>query len=94
MESLSIEGLRNRMMIQRDKRIQTAIREIVEGIQKAADEDLTNFGIRILPRRSIHIMLHVYRLDDDIAEDVYTQLQPYLGDIRRWKNESAISFEW
>ena len=94
MEPFSIEGLRRHMMIQRDKRVQTAVRNIYDEIQKAADQELSELIVRIVPKEYWHVMLNTIRLDKDIADEVMAQLQPLLGDIRSTKIEQTIHFEW
>lgn len=89
-----MEGLRRQMMIQRDKRIQTAIRHIYDEIHKAADQELSELIVRIVPKEYWHVMLNTIRLDKDIAEEVLTQLQPLLGDIGQDKIENTIRFFW
>ncbi len=94
MEPLSIEGLRRHMILQRDKRIQTAVRHIYDEIQKAADQELSELIVRIVPKENWHVMLNTIRLDKDIAEEVLAQLQPLLGDIEQHKIEHTFRFCW
>ena len=82
------------MLISRDKRIQKTIQNILEGIKESADHERTECTARIVPKQSMYILLHVILVDDDIVNEVYTQLQPLLGDIEHEKHTDSIHFKW
>ena len=94
MEPLSKEWLRNRMMIRRDERIQTSIRKVLDGIKHAAAQEQTEHSIRIFPKQYPHIMFGSTIIDEDIADEVMTQLQPFLGDIEIQKIDNTFVCRW
>ena len=94
MEPLSKEFLQNRMKVYHDMRIQKAIREIYDCIQTAAEKERIECSVQIVPKGYPHYMLHTVFSHNDIAEEVYSQLQPLLGDITHTKIDNMIRFQW
>jgi hypothetical protein len=94
MEPLSKEFLQNRMKVCRDMRIQKAIHEIYECIKTAAEKERTECNVQIVPKGYPHYMLNTVFLHNDIAEEVYIQLQSLLGDITHTKIDNMIRFQW
>lgn len=94
MDPLSTEILRNRMKVYRDKRIQKTIHEILEGIKRAAEQERTECSAQIVPKGYPHFILNTVLLYEDIADEVFAQLQPLLGDIEHTKIDNMIRFAW
>lgn len=75
-------------------RIQKAIHEIYDCIKTSAEKEQTECSVHIVPKGYPQYMLHTVFLHNDIANEVYIQLQPLLGDIAHTKIDNMIRFQW
>lgn len=93
-KSISKEWLRTRMMISRDARIQKNVNKILDGIKLAAAQEQTEHSIYIVHKHYPHFMIDSTLIDEDIADEVLTQIQPLLGDIEIQKIDNRVVCRW